>query len=69
MRKQAIQDKKFSEYSGKLHKPCPHRDKSGINIHVVIKEGVCYKAGQCLVVECKHNTFQEELEDLISVTW
>ena len=49
--------------------PCPHRDKTGINIHVVIKEGVCYKAGQCLVVECKHNTFQEELESLISVTW
>jgi hypothetical protein len=69
MRKQAIQEKKFSEMTGKLHLPCPYRNKTGIKIHVVIKDGICYKAGQCLVVECKHNNIQDDLERLISITW
>lgn len=55
--------------TGKLHLPCPHNEKTGINIHVVIKDGCCYKSSQCLVVECKYNTIQSDLERLISITW
>ena len=69
MRKVLRQEKRFSEMTGKLHLPCPHNERTGINIHVVIKDGCCYKAGQCLVVECKYNTIQSDLEKLISITW
>jgi hypothetical protein len=62
-------DKKFSEATGKLHIHCPHREKTGINVHVVIRGGVCYKAGQCLVVQCKYNTIQNEIGQLLSLTW
>jgi len=49
--------------------PCAHKEKTGITIHVVIKDGSCYKSGQCMVVECKYNRIQDSIDDLISITW
>lgn len=70
MKKSAVlQEKRYSEATGKLHMSCPHNEKTGINVHIVIKEGECYKSGQCMVVECRYNNFQEDVERLISVTW
>ena len=69
MKKESIEQKKYSELTGKLHMPCPYKAKTGINVHIVIKEGVCYRTGHCLVVECKYNHFQGDLEKLLSVTW
>jgi translation initiation factor IF-2 len=69
MDKPGFERKKFSESTGKLHMPCAHKDKTGITIHVVIKDGTCYKSGQCLVVECKYNRIQDKVDDLISLTW
>ena len=68
-RKNLLQEKKYSEMTGKLHIPCPHKDKTGINVHVVIKDASCYKSGQCMVVECKYNNIQGNIENLLSVTW
>lgn len=64
-----ISGKRFSEMTGKLHLPCPHRDRTGVNIHVVIKDGCCYKSDQCLVFECKFNSLQNDIEKILSVTW
>lgn len=61
--------KHFSEKTGKLHIRCPHADKSGVGIHVVIKEGACYRSGDCMVVECKYNAMQSDVEHILSVTW
>ncbi len=64
-----LREKKFSERTGKLHLSCPHRDRTGINIHVVIKDGYCYRSEECMVVECKYNRYQSDIERIISVTW
>jgi hypothetical protein len=68
-KKDVISAKRFSEMTRKLHLPCPFREKTGINIHVVIKEGCCYRSEQCLVFECKYNSLQNEIEKILSVTW
>lgn len=61
--------KRFSEVTGKLHIPCPHKEKSGIGVHVVIKNGYCYRSGECMVIECKFNRIQSKIEDVLSVAW
>ncbi len=62
-------DKRFSETSGKLHIPCPHRESTCINVHVVIKDGYCYRSEQCMVVKCKFNRLQSNIDCLLSLTW
>ncbi len=62
-------DKHFSETTGKLHIPCPHRHLTGINVHVVIKEGYCYRSEECMVIKCKFSHLQTDLERLLSLTW
>lgn len=64
-----LRDKKFSEMTGKLHLPCPYTEKTGITIHVVIKDGCCYRSEECLVIGCKYNRYQSDIERIISVTW
>jgi hypothetical protein len=62
-------EKHFSEETGKLHIPCPHRHLTNINVHVVIKEGYCYRCGECMVIQCKFNRLQADLDRLLSLTW
>lgn len=69
MKKSPLDQKRFAEETGKLHIPCPHRDKSGVGIFVVIKNGQCYRSDVCMVIECKYNTIQNDLEKVLSVTW
>lgn len=69
MRKAAACEKKFSESTGKLHIYCPYKNRTGINIHVVIKDGICYRSGQCMVVECKYNALHSDIDAVLSVTW
>ena len=61
--------KQFSVSTGKLHMPCPHQDQSGIYIHVVIKNGVCYRSDVCMVIECKYHGRHNDIETIISITW
>jgi hypothetical protein len=68
-RRDVIGAKRYSEATGKLHIPCPHRERTGISIHVVVRDGCCYRSGQCLVFECKFHEFQNDLEKILSVTW
>ena len=69
MKKTAIDKKHYSEATGKLHIPCPHKQKSGVYVHVVIREGSCYSSGECMVFECKFNNMQGKLETILSVAW
>lgn len=62
-------DKHYSEATGKLHIPCPHRETTGINVHVIIKYGACYRSEQCMVVKCKFNRLQSDVGHLLSLTW
>lgn len=64
-----MKDKKFSELTGKLHLLCPYAKKSGICTHVVIKDGVCYRSCECMVLCCKYNSTQGDIEKILSVTW
>jgi hypothetical protein len=65
----ALDRKRFSENTGKLHISCPHRDKTGVDVHVVIKGGWCYRSGQCMAFECKYNRVQSDIESLLSIMW
>ncbi len=47
--------KRYSNGMDKLHVMCPCPDRTGINIHVVIKEGACYRSRTCLASDCKYN--------------
>jgi hypothetical protein len=67
--KNVVLKKQFSEMSGKLHIPCPHRDTTGINVHVVIKNGFCYRSECCMVIKCKFNRLQLDIGSLLSLTW
>lgn len=59
----------YSEDTGKLHVKCPHSNKSGVKVHVVVRNGVCYRSKECLVVQCKFNDLQNDLDSLLSITW
>jgi hypothetical protein len=69
MKKDLLNTKRFCEFTGKLHIPCPHKEKSGIYIHVVVKGGYCYRSDECMVIECKFNRLQGDIERILSVTW
>ncbi len=62
-------EKRYSESTGKLHIPCPFAKNTGINVHVVIKGGLCYRSENCVVVKCKFSHLQTDLESLLSLTW
>lgn len=61
--------KRFCETTGKLHIMCPHVRKSGVSVHVVVRDGVCYRSRECMVVECKFNAIQKDIDSLLSITW
>ena len=63
------QQKHYSEISRKLHIHCPHRDLTGIGVHVVIKGGYCYRSEHCTVIKCKFNRLQADIGSLLSLTW
>jgi hypothetical protein len=62
-------EKRYSDTTGKLHIPCPHCKTTGIGVHVVIKDGCCYRSVQCMVIGCKFNRLQTDIRSLISLTW
>jgi hypothetical protein len=62
-------EKHFSEETGKLHIPCPHSHLTGIKVHVVIKDGYCYRSRECMVIKCKFSYLQTDLKSLLSLTW
>jgi hypothetical protein len=69
MRRDIRSDKHYSEMSGKLHIKCPHRDRTGINTHVVIKGRYCYRSEECMVIECKYNRMRNKIDSVLSMTW
>ncbi|MBI5674467.1 MAG: hypothetical protein HZC48_01400 [Nitrospirae bacterium] len=68
MRKLPLQ-KSFSVETGKLHMPCPYREKTGVNVHVVIKGGYCYRSEQCRIIQCKFNRLQTDIDAVLSLVW
>lgn len=60
---------RYSDTTGKLHMPCPHREKTGVSVHVVIKGGYCYRSEFCMVIDCKFNRLQSDIRSLLSLTW
>ena len=70
MTRDASENKKhFSETTGKLHIPCPHKLKSGVDLPVVVKAGGCYRSGQCMVLECKYHSLHSDIKSLLSILW
>ncbi|MBI5098817.1 MAG: hypothetical protein HZB30_06215 [Nitrospirae bacterium] len=61
--------KQFAVETGKLHIPCPYRERTEINIHVVVKDGYCYRSEECDVIWCKFNRIQTDIDSLISLIW
>jgi len=61
--------KQYSFTTGKLHVPCPFRSMTGINIHVVVKDGFCYRSEECSVIACKYNRLQTRIISLLSLVW
>lgn len=69
MKASTFELKRFSESTGKLHLPCPYKEKTGIEVHVVIRGGWCYRSGQCMVLECRYNRMQSDIDSLLSLMW
>jgi hypothetical protein len=69
MKREAVKDKRYSETTGKLHIPCPFKERTGIKIHVVIKGRYCYRSDECMVLECKYNKSRTKIENILSMTW
>lgn len=67
--KQRQMEKHFSETTGKLHIACPHPAETGVRVHVVIKNGICYRSDCCLVIRCRFNRLQSDIKALLSLTW
>ncbi len=67
--KDGFEMKKFSESTGKLHIPCPHVEKSGVRLHVVIRGGYCYRSDQCMVLDCKYHRLHSDIKSLLSIMW
>jgi hypothetical protein len=61
--------KHYDDVTGKLHISCPHRERTGIYVHVVVKDGYCYRSHECMVVECRYNKIQSDIKKLLSLTW
>jgi len=36
---------------------------------VVIKDGYCYRSEQCMIIQCKFNRLQTDLDAILSLTW
>ncbi|HAM50774.1 MAG TPA: hypothetical protein DCP92_08800 [Nitrospiraceae bacterium] len=53
--RESFLDKQYSIITGKLHLFCPHREETGVNIHVVIKDGSCYRSKSCFATRCRYN--------------
>jgi hypothetical protein len=62
-------EKHYSDTTGKLHTPCPFKEITGVNVHVIVKNGICYRSRQCMIVRCKFNCLQADLESLLSIVW
>ncbi|MBI5212533.1 MAG: hypothetical protein HY957_04085 [Nitrospirae bacterium] len=60
--------KRYSDTTRKLHMPCPYPERTGIAIHVVIKDGYCYRS-ECMVIQCKYNRIQSDTQALMSLVW
>jgi hypothetical protein len=67
--KQNTIDKHCSVTRGKLHVPCPYRESTGIDTHVVIKDGYCYRSDDCMIILCKYNRLQYDLDAVLSIVW
>ncbi|MCL5022792.1 MAG: hypothetical protein M1497_05435 [Nitrospirae bacterium] len=67
--KKSFIEKHYSDATGKLHMPCPYREQTGLRVHVVIRDGFCYRSKDCLVVRCKYNRLQTDIQCLLSLTW
>ncbi|MBU4320347.1 MAG: hypothetical protein Q8N12_08750 [Thermodesulfovibrionales bacterium] len=65
----SIKEKHYSETTRKLHLPCPYAEETGIHIHVVIKDGNCYRSEQCMALKCKFNRLQSDIKTILSLTW
>jgi hypothetical protein len=61
--------KNYSIATGKLHIPCPYRQRTGINIHVVVKDGYCYRSEDCMVIWCKFNRLKSDIDSILSLFW
>ena len=69
MKKDSMMQKTYAVETGKLHLSCPHKDRTGVNVHVVIKDGYCYRSEQCMVIWCKFNRLQTDLDAFLSLIW
>ena len=69
MKKDLIMEKSYAVETGKLHLSCPHSERTGITIHVVVKDGYCYRSEQCMVIWCKFNRLQTDLDAFLSLIW
>jgi hypothetical protein len=63
------EERRFSEKTGKLHIHCPHREETGIALHVVIREGCCYRSKECLVLKCRYNASHSDVSTVLSLIW
>ena len=61
--------KYYSETTGKIHIPCPHNEETGVNTHVVLKSGYCYRSESCMIIKCKFNNAQSDIKNLLSMVW
>jgi len=67
--KDPFMKKQFAVETGKLHIPCPYREMTDVNVHVVIKDGYCYRSEECMIIWCKLNRIQTDIDSLISLIW
>ncbi|MBC8413397.1 MAG: hypothetical protein ISR96_01580 [Nitrospira sp.] len=67
--KDPFMPKVFSTETGKLHMPCPYSERTGVCTHVVIKDGYCYRSENCMVIWCKFNKIQQDLDSFLSLVW
>jgi hypothetical protein len=67
--KDPLMQKCFAIESGKLHMSCPYKERTGVDTHVVIKDGYCYRSEECTVVWCKFNSLQKDLDSFLSLIW
>ncbi len=67
--RERVKQKHYSVDTGKLHILCPHREKTHINVHVVVKDGFCYRSEHCMAIWCKFNRLQSDIDSILSLIW
>lgn len=67
--KETFIDKHSSTEGGKIHLPCPYHKDTGVKTHIVLKDGYCYRSGDCMIITCKHNRLQYDIEAVLSLVW